>query len=97
MCAHSRNDAAVSGMNDSPESQSQLEVLLDVPTTISAELDSCQKSIEQILRLKPDTLIRLDKSASSPVDLYANRKRFARGEVVLVGTNLGIRITELFT
>ena len=82
-------------MSETSESPSHLDLLLDVPVRLSAELASCNKSTEEILRLDAGSVVASDKIAGAPVELYANRKLLARGEVVLAGENLGIKVTEI--
>ncbi len=84
-------------MSEPSEPASDLQILLDVPVTVSAELAPCRKSMEEVLRLEAGALVALDQFARSPVDLYVNRKRVARGEIVLMGENFGIKVTELMT
>jgi len=84
-------------MSDLSESVPNLEILMDIPVKMTAELNSAVKSVEDILRLEPGAVVRLDQLAVSPVDLYANRKLVARGEVVTVRKNLGIKVTELLS
>lgn len=73
-----------------------LELLLDVRVNVTIELGSCQMPLREVLQLAPGSVVRLDQVAQHPVNLYANQKRIARGEVVLVNDNYGIKITELF-
>jgi flagellar motor switch protein FliN len=73
-----------------------LEILLDLPVQLTVELGSCQMSMRDVLQLASGSVVQLDKAADTPVDLLVNRKRFARGEVVVVEDQFGIRITEIF-
>jgi len=73
-----------------------LEVLLDVKVKLTAELGSCQVPMRDVLQFNVSSIIKLDKAAQTPVDLYANQTRIARGEVVVVDDSYGIKITELF-
>jgi flagellar motor switch protein FliN/FliY len=72
-----------------------LEVLLDVPVRVTVELGACQMPMRDVLQLNPGSVIQLDKVADSPVDLFVNQRRFARGEVVVVDDRFGIKITEI--
>jgi flagellar motor switch protein FliN/FliY len=72
-----------------------LDILMDLPVTLTVELGSCQLPMRDVLALAAGSIVQLDKLAGTPVELRANRKLVARGEVVLVEDHLGIRITEL--
>jgi flagellar motor switch protein FliN/FliY len=72
------------------------ELLLDVKVKLTVELGSCQLPMRDVLQLNIGSVVKLDKIAQAPVDLYANQKRIARGEVVVVDDSYGIKITELF-
>ncbi len=72
-----------------------LDILMDLPVTLTVELGSCQLPMRDVLTLAAGSIIQLDTLAGTPVELCANRKLVARGEVVLVEDHLGIRITEL--
>jgi flagellar motor switch protein FliN/FliY len=82
-------------MNTNLEVPPNLDILLDVPVTLTVELGSCQLPMRDVLQLAVGSIVQLDKPAGTPVELRANHKLVARGEVVLVEDHLGIRITEL--
>jgi flagellar motor switch protein FliN/FliY len=82
-------------MSTTTENLPNLDVLLDVPVTVSVELGSCQMSMREVLCLAPSAVVHLDKAVDAPVDLYVNAKRFARGQVVVVDNSIGIKVTEL--
>lgn len=69
--------------------------LLDVPIDIQIELGQTELSIRRILEIGPGSIIELDRMAGEPVDLVVNDKVIARGEVVVIEENFGIRITHL--
>ncbi|MCL6471308.1 MAG: flagellar motor switch protein FliN [Firmicutes bacterium] len=74
-----------------------ISLLLDVMLDASIELGKTQMSIEEILRLSKGSVIELDKLASEPVEFLVNGKVIARGEVVVIDDNFGIRITEILS
>lgn len=78
-----------------PSSQVNLELLLDVTLPLVVELGRVRLSIQEILELGPGSIVELDKLAGEPADLYVNDVLFARGEVVVIEENFGIRITEI--
>ncbi|MDA8441526.1 MAG: flagellar motor switch phosphatase FliY [Peptococcaceae bacterium] len=72
-----------------------LGLILDVPIQLSVELGRAQKTIKEILDFSPGSIVELDKLAGESVDLIANGKFLARGEVVVINENFGIRINEI--
>jgi flagellar motor switch protein FliN/FliY len=74
-----------------------LDIVLDVPVSLTVELGSCMLPMREVLRLNVGSVVQLDKSAEEPVQLMVNGKLIARGEIVLVESRLGIKITELLT
>ena len=73
-----------------------LEMLLDVRVKLTIELGSCQMALREVLQLAPGSVVKLDQAAQQAVQLYANQKQIARGEVVVVNDCYGVKITELF-
>jgi flagellar motor switch protein FliN/FliY len=72
-----------------------LDLLMNVPLTITAELGSCKMLVRDILKLGTGSVVELDRLAGSPVDLLVNDRLVARGEVVAIDENFGVRVTEL--
>ena len=72
-----------------------IELLLDVELEINIELGRSDLSIKKILELAPGSIVELDKMAGEPVDLLVNNKVVAKGEVVVIDENFGIRIVSL--
>ncbi|GGL44045.1 flagellar motor switch phosphatase FliY [Sporolactobacillus putidus] len=72
-----------------------LELLMDIPLDVSVELGHTQKTVKEVLELGPGSIIELDKLAGEPIDILVNQKYVAKGEVVVVDENFGIRITEI--
>jgi flagellar motor switch protein FliN/FliY len=79
------------------ERQTNLERLLDITLIVSAELGRKLMSIKEILELGEGEVVPLNTVAGDTIDLLVNNKRFAKGEVVIIGDNLGIRITDLIS
>ncbi len=69
--------------------------LLDVRINVSVEVGRVQMPIRQVMELGPGTVIELQRGASEPVEIYANGRCIGRGEIVVVGEQFGVRITEL--
>ncbi|GBU23139.1 flagellar motor switch protein FliN [Fibrobacteres bacterium R8-0-B4] len=74
-----------------------IDLLLDVELDINIELGKSELSIKRILELAPGSIVELDKMAGEPVDLIVNNKVVAKGEVVVVDENFGIRIVSLLS
>ncbi len=72
------------------------ELLLDVPVKLSVELGCCIMPMKEVLQLAVGSVVQLDKDAESPVELFANQKLVAQGEVVVVDDQFGIKITKIF-
>jgi flagellar motor switch protein FliN/FliY len=72
-----------------------IDLLLDVELDINIELGKSELTIKRILELAPGSIVELDKMAGEPVDLIVNNKVVAKGEVVVVDENFGIRIVSL--
>lgn len=78
-----------------PVAGPRLELLRDVELAVTAELGRTRMSLRELLSLAPGTVVELDRAAGSPVDLLVNGTLVARGEVVIVDEEFGVRITEL--
>jgi len=74
-----------------------IDLLMDVDLPIAIELGRTKMPIAEILALGPGSVVELNKLAGEPVDLLVNQKVVARGEVVVVDENFGLRITQLMT
>jgi flagellar motor switch protein FliN/FliY len=72
-----------------------VDMLLDVELDVSIELGRTNLSIKRILEMGPGSIVELDRMAGEPVDLLVNNKVVAKGEVVVVDENFGIRIVSL--
>jgi flagellar motor switch protein FliN/FliY len=72
-----------------------LDLLLDVQMTVTVELGRTKKYIKEILMLGEGSILELDKLAGEPVDLLVNGKLIAKGEVVVIDENFGVRVTDI--
>ena len=75
--------------------QENIELIMDVPLEVTVELGRTNKSIKEILEFSPGTIIELNKIAGEPIDVLVNGKFVAKGEVVVIEENFGIRVTEI--
>lgn len=76
-------------------SENKMEFLLDIPLEISIELGRTRMLIDQLLKLNQGSVIELSKYAGETLEILANRKVIAKGEVVVVNEKYGIRLTEI--
>ncbi len=74
-----------------------MDLLLDISLPVTVELGRTRMMIRDILHLAPGSVLELDKLAGEPVDILINEKSIARGEVVVIDENFGIRITEILS
>jgi flagellar motor switch protein FliN/FliY len=77
------------------DSSESLSLLFGVPLTVMAKLGQRRMSVREILSLTPNSIIELDRPAGMPIDIFANEKLIARGEIVVVNEVFGVRISEL--
>jgi flagellar motor switch protein FliN/FliY len=86
---------ATRGASAGPAAPRGLDMLHDVEMEVSAELGRTRMSVRELLSLSPGAIVELDRAAGSPADLLVNGRLIAKGEVVVVDENFGIRITEI--
>jgi flagellar motor switch protein FliN/FliY len=72
-----------------------LDLVLDITLHLTVELGQTQLSIKEVLELTRGSVIELERIAGEPVDLLANGKLIAKGEVVVIEDNFGLRITSI--
>jgi len=72
-----------------------LDIVMDVPLQVTVELGRTEKLVRDVLEMSPGSVIELDKLAGEPVDILVNQKYIAKGEVVVIDENFGIRITDI--
>ncbi|WP_134700384.1 flagellar motor switch phosphatase FliY [Ammoniphilus sp. YIM 78166] len=74
-----------------------LNLLLDIPLQVTVELGRTKKQIREILEMSAGSIIELDKLAGEPVDIFVNNKLIAKGEVVVIEENFGVRVTDIIS
>ncbi|MGM1045278.1 MAG: flagellar motor switch phosphatase FliY [Bacillota bacterium] len=87
-----------SNLQNAPYTQvdeNNLNLLMDIPLKVTVELGRTQKQIKDILELSQGSIIELDKLAGEPVDILVNHKLVAKGEVVVIDENFGVRVTDI--
>ncbi len=72
-----------------------LSLLRDLPLPISVELGRTRLPVQEILALGRGSVIQLDRLAGEPVEVFVGDRRFAQGEVVVLGDQFGVRITRI--
>lgn len=77
--------------------QGNLDFVLDIPMMLTVELGRSQMLINELLKLGRGSVIELSKLSGEPLDILANQRLIARGEVVVVNEKYGIRITEIIS
>lgn len=77
------------------EANKNLDILMDIKLQLTVELGRTELPIKKVLELTRGSIIELEKIAGEPVELYANGKLIAHGEVVVIEDNFGLRITSI--
>ena len=77
--------------------QGNISLIMDVFMEMTVELGRTKKTIKDILGMGEGTIIELDKLAGEPVDILVNHKKIAKGEVVVIDENFGVRVTEILS
>jgi len=79
------------------QEMNNLDMLLDIPLQVTVELGRTIRSVKEILSLSSGSIIELDKLAGEPVDILVNRRLIAKGEVVVIDENFGVRVTDIIS
>jgi len=90
-------DDAVKPFEFTELSAQRLDILRGVEMAATAELGRARMTVNDLLSLRNGAVIELDRAAGAPADLYVNGRLIARGEVVVVDENYGLRITQVVT
>lgn len=72
-----------------------LSLLMDLTLPVSIELGRTTMSVQEVLRLGRGSVIQLERLAGEPIDMFIGDRRFAEGEVVVLGEHFGIRLTRI--
>ena len=88
-----------SDLNDkkSPKTASNIDFLLDIPLEITIELGRTKMLIHELLKLGQGSVIELEKLAGETMDIFANQRLIAKGEVVVINDKYGVRLTEIIS
>lgn len=82
-------------INELAQQKENITIIRDVPLEVTVELGRTKKAIKEILEFNPGTIIELDKIAGEPIDILVNGKFVAKGEVVVIDENFGVRVTDI--
>jgi len=77
------------------QQKENIEIIMDVPLDVTVELGRTSRKIKDILEFSPGSIIELNKLAGEPIDILVNGKFVAKGEVVVIDENFGIRVTDI--
>lgn len=83
--------------SNEPHGDVKLDVVLDIPVTISMEIGRTKISIRNLLQLNQGSVVELDRMAGEPMDVLVNGTLVAHGEVVVVNEKFGIRLTDVIS
>lgn len=89
--------AGGAGSSGGTNSMSDIQMVLDIPVTLSVELGRVKVPIKYILQLAQGSVVELDALAGEPMDVLVNGYLIAQGEVVVVNDKFGIRLTDIVT
>jgi len=78
-----------------PNPSGNMDLLMSVALDVTVEIGSAKRKIKDVIEFGQGTVIELDKQAGAPVDIVVNGKLLARGDVVVIDDNFGVRITEI--
>ncbi|MDR3210181.1 MAG: flagellar motor switch protein FliN [Oscillospiraceae bacterium] len=92
---HPMRYPAFDGAHAQDGAQKDMELVYDIPLQVTVELGRTKKEVSEILEFGIGTVIILDKIAGDPVEILVNGKLIARGEVVVIDENYGVRVTEI--
>ena len=82
---------------ESDDDIQDLEVILDIPVTLSVEIGHTEISIRKLLSLGQGSVVELDRLAGEPLDIKVNGMLIAHGEVVVINDKFGIRLTDIIS
>lgn len=88
---------ADSKVNNGEKTKRDLDFILDIPLSVSAQLGSTQLLINELLQLGQGSVIELNKLAGEPLEIHVNGKLVARGEAVVINEKFGVRLTDIIS
>jgi len=79
------------------QSEVPMSMLMDLTLPVAIELGRTTMSVQEILQLGRGSVVQLERLAGEPIDIYVGDRRFAEGEVVVLGENFGVRVTRIIS
>lgn len=89
------SDTGAEGLDGAASGDVNLDVILEVPVTLSLEVGRTRIPIRNLLQLNQGSVVELDRAAGDPLDVFVNGTLVAHGEVVIVNDKFGIRLTDV--
>jgi flagellar motor switch protein FliN/FliY len=89
---YSELDQAIGSNGEVP-----MSMLMDLTLPVAIELGRTTMSVQEILQLGRGSVVQLERLAGEPIDIYVGDRRFAEGEVVVLGENFGVRVTRIIS
>jgi flagellar motor switch protein FliN/FliY len=89
---YSELDPAIGSTGEVP-----MSMLMDLTLPVAIELGRTTMSVQEILQLGRGSVVQLERLAGEPIDIYVGDRRFAEGEVVVLGENFGVRVTRIIS
>jgi flagellar motor switch protein FliN len=93
----SKIQAPVAASGDAADQDVKLDVILDVPVTLSLEVGRTRLPIRSLLQLNQGSVVELERAAGEPLDVFVNGTLVAHGEVVVVNEKFGIRLVDVIS
>lgn len=94
----SNSNARTAKNGDQPSAdEASLDIIMDIPLEVSVELGRVKMQVRDVVELGAGSIVEIDKAAGEPVDVLVNGRLVARGEVVVIDDNFGVRITEILS
>jgi flagellar motor switch protein FliN/FliY len=91
-------DEVFKNPDDAPsKEEGNMELIMDIPLTITVELGRTSMLINDLLKLIPGSVVELNKLAGEPMEIFINKRLVARGEVVVVNEKFGVRLTDIIS
>ncbi len=82
---------------DTTDGQPNIDVIMDVPVTLSLEVGRTKMTVGNLLRLRQGSVVELDRLAGEPLDVLVNGQLVARGEIVVINDKFGIRLIDVLS
>lgn len=85
------------GEDEMPGETTNLEIILNLNLEIRVQLGKTTSTVKEVLEMGQGSVLELDKLNGEPVDLFVNERPFSKGEMIVIGENFGVRVTDILT